>query len=134
MTEIKIDQIKEQIKSLNIGQVNELIEALKIDYNITEEAIVGPASAKISEQAEEKSSNVSLKLIEIKEGANKIQIYNVIKNAVKELKGEEINVLQASKLLQKDDKIILENIARDQAEKIKTALVDKGAQAEIKEI
>ncbi|CAG8741295.1 20808_t:CDS:2, partial [Racocetra persica] len=125
-TSLEINEIKQKIKNLNLGQVSELIEALKTDYNITEETLVGPVSAQPNEPAKEKSSSVSLKFLGISEGANKIQIYNVIKNAVKELKGEDLNVIQASKLLQKDDKIILENIAREQAEKIKTDLAAKG--------
>src|SRR5438309_2325316 len=133
MSEIKISkevsEIKEKIKSLNIGQVSELIDGLKEDYNIQETAMVQPATAtQESEKAEEKGGNVSLKLVEIKEGSNKVQIYNAIKDAVKELKGEVINIIQAKKIMEKEDKIIFENIARDKAENVKKQLAEKGAE------
>ena len=67
MSEIKvskeINEIKENIKKLNLGQVSELIEELKKDYNIQETAVVQPVVATTSEkQPEEKEvSNVSVK-------------------------------------------------------------------------
>ena len=66
MSEIKIspevNEIKEKIKSLNIGQVSELVESLKVDYNIQETAIVQPAAGtQATEKAKEKGGNVSVK-------------------------------------------------------------------------
>ena len=70
MSEIKISkevsEIKENIKKLNLGQVNELIESLKTDYNIQETAIVQPtATTQESGKSEEKGGNVSVKFIKI---------------------------------------------------------------------
>jgi len=66
MSEIKIskevNEIKEKIKILNIGQVSELVEILKEDYNIQETAIVqSVTTAPESEKTEEKGGNVSVK-------------------------------------------------------------------------
>jgi len=137
MSEIKISkevsETKEKIKNLNIGQVNELIEELKKDYNIQETAVVQPVAAATGEKpAEKEISNVSVQWVGKKEEANLKEILGVIQKAVKELKGQEINPLGALKLTKKEDKIILENIAKDKAEAIKKELKEKGAEVEIK--
>jgi len=106
---------------------------LKEDYNIQETAIVQSATAAPeNEKSEEKGGNVSLKLVGIKEGSNKVLIYKEIMSIVKEQKGEIINLIQAKNLVEKEDKIILENIARAKAEDVKKQLAEKGAEVEIK--
>ena len=137
MSEIKISkevsEIKESIKKLNLGQVSELIEGLKTDYNIQETAVVQPtAASQENEKSEEKGGNVSLKIVKIEESANKLQIYKEIMNIVKEQKGETINLVQAKNLVEKEDKIILEDIARDKVEVVKKELKGKGVEVEIK--
>ncbi|MEG7978388.1 MAG: ribosomal protein L7/L12 [Mollicutes bacterium UO1] len=134
MSEIKISkevsEIRANIKKLNLGQVSELIDSLKEEFNIQEQAVVQSTAASASEKIEEKGGNVSLKLLEI--GANRIQIYKEIVNIIKEQKGEVISPIQAKSIADKEDKIILENIAKDKAEAIKKQLEEKGAKVEIK--
>jgi large subunit ribosomal protein L7/L12 len=137
MSEIKsskeVSEIKESIKKLNVGQVSELIEGLKEDYNIQETAIVQPTTtSQESEKSEEKGGNVSVKFIKMKEGLSAIAGYGAIKEAFKKLKDEEINILQAKKLTEKEDKIIFEEVARGKAEEIKKELAEKGIEVEIK--
>src|SRR5438270_7133353 len=134
MTEIKnhqeINEIIEKIDKINLGKVSELIDSLKEKYNIKEDVVMQATTASTGEKAEEKGGNVSLKLVEI--GANKFQIYKEIVSIVKEEKNEDIGPVQAKNLVEKEDKIILENIARDKAEVIKKRLEEKGAKVEIK--
>ena len=66
------------------------------------------------------------------EGANLKEVLGVIQKAVKELKGQEINPLDALKLTKKEDKIILENISKEKAESVKKQLEEKKAKVEIK--
>jgi len=68
-------------------------------------------------------------------GSNKIQIWKEIVNIVKEIKNETINPIKAKGLTDKEDKIILEDVARDKVEGekgIKKRLEDLGAKVEIK--
>ena len=138
MSEIKISKevskIKEEISQLNLGQISELIDGLKEEYNIQETAIVQSAAATPeNEKTAEKSNKVSVKLVEIKDmGLSSIKVYGLIKDAIGELKGEVINIIQAKKLTEKEDKIILEDIARDKAEVVKKELKGKGVEVEIK--
>ena len=130
----EINEIKEKIKSLNIGQISELIDGLKEDYNIQETAVIQQAAATTpeSEKSEEKGGNVSVKFIKMKEGLSAIAGYGAIKEAYKKLKGEEINIVQAKKLTEKEDKIIFEDVARGKAEETKKELAEKGIEVEIK--
>ena len=130
----EINEIKEKIKGLNIGQISELIDGLKTDYNIQETAVIQQAAAATpeGEKAEEKGGNVSVKFIKMKEGLSAITGYGAIKEAYKKLKGEEINIVQAKKLTEKEDKIIFEDVARGKGEEIKKELAEKGIEVEIK--
>jgi ribosomal protein L7/L12 len=130
----EINEIKEKIKGLNIGQISELIDGLKADYNIQETAVIQQAAAATpeNEKAEEKGGNVSVKFIKMKEGLSSIKGYGAIKEAFKKLKDEEINIVQAKKLTEKEDKIIFEEVARGKAEEIKKELAEKGIEVEIK--
>lgn len=127
----EIDEIVNGIDKLNLGQVNELIEVIKEKYNIEEIALVQPiGSLPISEKVEEKVANVSIKLIDI--GAQKVQVYNIIKTAIKELKGTEINIIEAKKLTETEGAIVLKDIPSEKAETVKKQLEEKGAKVEIK--
>jgi len=130
----EINEIKEKIKGLNIGQISELIDGLKADYNIQETAVIQQTAAATpeSEKSEEKGGNVSVKFIKMKEGLSAIAGYGAIKEAYKKLKGEEINIVQAKKLTEKEDKIIFEDVARGKAEETKKELAEKGIEVEIK--
>jgi len=135
MSEIKIskevNEIKEKISKLNLGQVSELIDSIKQEYNIQEQAVVqSVATTPTSEKSEEKGNNVSVKLLDL--GPQKVQIYNIVKSAIKELTEKEINIIEAKKITEKEDKIIFENIAKEKAGNIKKQLEEKGATVEIK--
>ena len=127
----KLDEIIKGIDGLNLGQISELIEEIKAKYNIQETAIIQPGNtAQSSEKIEEKASNVSIKLVDI--GPQKVQIYNIIKTAIKELKGAEINIIEAKKLTEAEGAVILESIPGEKAEAVKKQLEEKGAKVEIK--
>src|SRR4051794_7488060 len=102
----EVSTIKEKIKELNLGQISELIDGLKKDLNIQEQAIVQPtATVQTKEKVAEKSGNVSIKLTEI--GPNKFEIYKEIMSIQKEEKSEVMGPVQAKRLTEEGDKIIL---------------------------
>lgn len=127
----EISEIIKRIEGLNLGQVSELIDEIKSKYNIQETAVIQTASeGQTSEKVKEEISNVSVKLVDI--GAQKVQVYNVIKTAIKDLKGAEINIIEAKKLTEAEGAIIFSDIAKDKAETVKKQLEEKGAKVEIK--
>jgi len=136
MSEIKIskevNKIKEEIKSLNLGQISELIDGLKEDYNIQEQVAIQSTTTQTEEKVEEKGK-VSVQWIGMeKEGVSVIPIFGAIREAVKDLKGEDINIVRAKKLTEEGEKIILADIPRDKAEEFQKKMKEKGAKVEIK--
>jgi large subunit ribosomal protein L7/L12 len=129
-----VSKIREELKTLTLSQISELIDGVKEDFNIEETVMVQSAAAQSSEdeKPQEKGGNVSLKLVKIDEKANKIKVYGEIKDIIKQLKGEEINIIQAKKLTEEGEKIIVTDVERAKAEEIKKKLAEGGIEVEIK--
>ncbi|MDA0930866.1 MAG: 50S ribosomal protein L7/L12 [Bacteroidetes bacterium] len=124
MAEIK--ELAEQLVSLTVKEVNELAQILKEEYGI-EPAAAAVAVAAVGggggEAAEEKTSfDVILK----NAGASKL---NVVK-AVKDLTG--LGLKEAKELVDAAPKPIKEGVSKEEAESIKAALTEAGAEVEVK--
>lgn len=129
-----VSKIREELKTLTLSQISELIDGVKEDFNIEETVMVQSAATQSNEdeKPQEKGGNVSLQLVKIDEKANKIKVYGEIKDIIKQLKGEEINIIQAKKLTEEGEKILLADIERAKAEEIKKKLAEGGIEVEIK--
>lgn len=124
MAEIK--ELAEQLVSLTVKEVNELAQILKEEYGI-EPAAAAVAVAAVGggggEAAEEKTSfDVILK----NAGASKL---NVVK-AVKDLTG--LGLKEAKELVDAAPNPIKEGVSKEEAESIKAALTEAGAEVEVK--
>jgi ribosomal protein L7/L12 len=131
----EVSEVGEKIEKWNLGKVSELIEWIKKKFNIQETvAVPSTATTQESEKVEEKGGNVSIKLVEI--GEKKLQIWKEIVSIIEEIKNEKISPIKAKGLTEKEDKIILEDVARDKVEGekgIKKRLEALGAKVEIVE-
>ena len=116
----------EQLVNLTVKEVNELAQILKDEYGIEPAAAAvavaaGPAAA--AEAVEEKSSfDVVLKAA----GANKLAIVKL----VKELTG--LGLKEAKELVDAAPLAIKEAATKDEAEALKKALTEGGAEVELK--
>jgi large subunit ribosomal protein L7/L12 len=116
----------EQLVNLTVKEVNELAQILKDEYGIEPAAAAvavaaGPAAA--AEAVEEKSSfDVVLKAA----GANKLAIVKL----VKELTG--LGLKEAKDLVDAAPSAIKECATKDEAEALKKALTEGGAEVELK--
>ncbi len=125
MAELKA--FAEQLVNLTVKEVNELAQILKDEYGIEPAAaavaVAGPAAAGAGEAAEEKTSfDVILKSA----GANKLAIVK----AVKELTG--LGLKEAKDLVDGAPSAIKEGVSKDEAEGLKKALEEGGAEVELK--
>jgi large subunit ribosomal protein L7/L12 len=122
-----LKQIAETLVNLTVKEVNELATILKDEYGIEPAAaaavMVAGGGAGAGEAAEEKTEfDVILK----SGGANKLAVVKL----VKELTG---NGLKESKdLVDAAPSTLKEGISKDEAEALKNALVEAGAEVEIK--
>jgi large subunit ribosomal protein L7/L12 len=125
MAEIK--ELAEQLVSLTVKEVNELAKILKDEYGIEPAAaaiavaaVGGGGGAPVAE--EQTAFDVILKSA----GASKL---NVVKT-VKELTG--LGLKEAKELVDAAPKPIKEGVSKEEAESIKAALTEAGAEVEVK--
>ncbi len=125
MASEKITNILEEIKSLTILELNDLVKAVEEEFGVSAAAPVGvvAAAGAAAPAAEEKTE---FDVILASFGANKL---NVIK-AVREITG--LGLKDAKDMVEGAPKAVKEGVSKDEAEKIKAALTEAGATVEIK--
>ena len=125
MASEKITNILEEIKSLTILELNDLVKAVEEEFGVSAAAPVGVAvaGAAAAPAAEEKTE---FDVVLASFGANKL---NVIK-AVREITG--LGLKDAKDLVEGAPKTVKEGVSKDEAEKVKAALTEAGATVEIK--
>ena len=118
----------EQLVNLSVKDVNELAKILKDDYGIEPAAAAvavaagGGAAGGGAEAAAKTSFDVILK----SGGANKLGVVKV----VKDLSG--LGLKEAKDLVDQAPKPVKEGISKEEAEGIKKALTEAGAEVEVK--
>ena len=127
MASEKITNIVEEIKSLTIMELNDLVKAVEEEFGVSAAAPVGVAVAAAggaaAPAAEEKTE---FDVILTAFGDKKL---NVIK-AVREITG--LVLKEAKDMVEGCPKPVKEGVSKDEAEKIKAALAEAGATVEIK--
>ena len=123
-----IKKLAEELVNLSVKDVNELATVLKDEYGIEPAAAAvavaaGPAAGGDAGGGEEQTEfTVLLKSA----GASKL---NVVK-AVKTLTG--LGLKEAKELVDSAPKEIKKNVSKDEADALKTALEEAGAEVELK--
>ena len=115
----------EQLVNLSVKDVNELATILKEEYGIepAAAAVAGPAATGNDAGGDEKTEfDVILKA----PGGAKLQVVK----AVKELTG--LGLKEAKDIVDSAPKAVKEGVAKDEAEGIKKALEEAGAEVELK--
>ncbi len=121
-----IKKLAEELVNLSVKDVNELATILKDEYGIEPAAapaavVAGPAAG--ADAAEEQTEfTVILKSA----GAAKLQVVK----AVKTLTG--LGLKEAKELVDAAPKEIKENVSKDEADALKSALEEAGAEVELK--
>ena len=125
MASEKITNIVEEIKSLTILELADLVKAVEEEFGVSAAAPVGvvAAAGAAAPAAEEKTEfDVVLKSF----GAKKL---DVIK-AVREITG--LGLKEAKEMVEGAPKNVKEGVSKDEAETIKKALEEAGAEVEVK--
>ena len=124
MASEKITNILEEIKSLTILELNDLVKAVEEEFGVSAAAPVGVVAAGAAAPAAEEKTEFDVVLANF--GANKL---NVIK-AVREITG--LGLKDAKDLVEGAPKTVKEGVSKDEAERVKAALTEAGATVEIK--
>jgi large subunit ribosomal protein L7/L12 len=122
-----IKKLAEELVNLTVKDVNELATILKDEYGIEPAAapvamMAGPAGGDAAVVEDQSEFTVILKSA----GASKL---NVVK-AVKTLTG--LGLKEAKELVDAAPKEVKENVSKDEAEALKAALEEAGAEVELK--
>ena len=123
-----IKAIAETLVGLTVKEVNELVTVLKEEYGIERAAAAvgvaaGPAAGGAAEAAEEKTSfDVVLKSA----GAAKLQVVKAVKEAC------GLGLKEAKDLVDAAPSTLKEGVSKDDAEALKKAIEEAGAEVEIK--
>ena len=118
----KIEKFLEEIDSLTVIELSELVKGIEEKYGVSAAAVAAPAAGAAGAAAEEKSSfNVVLK----DAGANKIQVIKVVRDAT------GLGLKEAKDLVDGAPKAVKENVSKDEAEDLKAKFEAVGAVIEL---
>ncbi len=122
-----IKKLAEELVNLTVKDVNELATILKDEYGIEPAAapvamMAGPAGGDAAAAEEQSEFTVILKSA----GASKLAVVK----AVKTLTG--LGLKEAKELVDAAPKEVKENVSKDEAEALKAALEEAGAEVELK--
>ncbi len=122
-----VKKLVEEIKSMSVLEVSELVKELEETFGVSAAAPVAvaaaPAAAGAAPAAEEKTE-FTVELTEI--GANKIQVIK----AVREITG--LGLSEAKALVESAPKAVKENVPAEEAKGIEAKLKEAGATVKLK--
>ena len=124
MASEKITNILEEIKSLTILELNDLVKAVEEEFGVSAAAPVGVVAAGAAAPAVEEKTEFDVILASF--GAKKLDVIKV----VRELTG--LGLKDAKDLVEGAPKTIKEGVSKDEAEQVKAALTEAGATVEVK--
>ena len=124
MADIKV--LAEELVNLTVKEVNELATILKEEYGIEPAAaavaVAAPAAAGEAAAAEKTSFDVILKSA----GQAKLQVIKAVKEAA------GLSLGDAKALVDAAPKAVKEGVSKEEAEALKAALEEAGAEVELK--
>ncbi len=119
----KTDKMLEEIDSLTVVELAELVKGIEEKYGVTAAAVAAPAAAGAAEGAAEKSE---FDVVLADAGANKIAVIKVVRDVT------GLGLKEAKELVDGAPKTIKEAVAKDEAEAMKAKFVEAGATVELK--
>ena len=122
----KVVKLIEDVKSLTVLELSELVKALEEEFGVSAAASVAVAAAPAADAAPAAAEKTEFDVILKGAGANKIQVIKV----VREITG--LGLKEAKEVVDNAPKAIKEGVSKDDAESIRAKLADVGAEVEVK--
>ena len=119
-----IAKFVEEIKSMTVLELNELVKAIEEEFGVSAAAPVMVAGAGAAAPAAEEKTKFDVVLKSA--GANKINVIKVVKEAT------GLGLKEAKAMVDEAPKTIKEGVSKDDAEALKTKLTEAGAEVELK--
>ena len=126
MASEKITAMIEEIKTLTVLELSELVHALEDEFGVSAAAPVAVAAAGAAPAAEAAAEKTEFDVVLADFGAEKIKVIK----AVREITG--LGLAEAKALVESAPKAIKEGVSKDDAEALKKQLEEVGAKVELK--
>ncbi len=118
----KIEKLLEEIDSLTVIELSELVKGIEEKYGVSAAAVAAPVAGGAAAAAEEKTNfDVVLK----ETGANKIAVIKVVRDVT------GLGLKEAKDLVEGAPKTVKEGAEKAEAEEIKAKFVEAGAVVEL---
>ena len=117
----KTDKMLEEIDSLTVVELSELVKGIEEKYGVTAAAVAAPAGAGAAAAEEKTEFDVVL----TSAGANKIAVIKVVRDIT------GLGLKEAKDLVDGAPKTLKENVAKAEAEELKAKLEEVGAVVEL---
>lgn len=121
-----IKKLAEELVNLTVKEVTELATILKDEYGIEPAAAAVAVAAAPAEGGAAAAEKTSFDVILTNAGGAKLQVVKV----VKDLTG--LGLKEAKDLVDGAPKAVKEGVSKEEAESVKAALVEAGAEVEVK--
>ena len=122
----KVVKLIEDVKSLTVLELSELVKALEEEFGVSAAAPVAVAAAPAADAAPAAAEKTEFDVILKGAGANKIQVIKV----VREITG--LGLKEAKAVVDEAPKALKEGVSKEDAESIKAKLAEAGAEVEVK--
>jgi len=119
----KTDKMLEEIDSLTVVELSELVKGIEEKYGVTAAAVAAPAAGGAAGEAGAEKSDFTVVLKET--GANKIAVIKVIREAT------GLGLKEAKEIADGAPKTIKEGVAKEEAEEMKAKFAEAGATVEL---
>lgn len=120
----KVTKLIEEVKSLTVLELSELVKALEEEFGVSAAAPVAVAAAAAPAAAAEEKTEFDVVLKNA--GGEKIKVVK----AVKDILG--VGLKEAKELVDSAPKTLKEKVSKADADEIKKKLTDVGAEVEVK--
>ena len=120
----KIEKIIEEIDSLTVVELNDLVKAIEEKYGVSAVAVAAPAAEPASEEVAEEKTSFDVVLAEA--GDQKIKVIKVVRDAT------GLGLKEAKELVDGAPKTVKEGASKEEAEELKAKFAEVGAVVELK--
>ena len=120
----KIEKLIEEIDSLTVVELNDLVKAIEEKYGVSAVAAAAPAAAGAAGEAAEEKTSFDVVLTEA--GDQKIKVIKVVRDAT------GLGLKEAKDLVDGAPKTIKEGASKEEAEELKAKFTEVGAVVELK--
>ena len=126
MASEKVVKLIEDVKSLTVLELSELVKALEEEFGVSAAAPVAVAAAGAAPAAAAAAEKTEFDVVLAEVGAEKIKVIK----AVREITG--LGLAEAKALVDGAPKTLKEAVSKDDAEEMKKKLEEVGAKVELK--